>query len=309
MKIAIIGAGGVGGYFGGKLATAGNDVTFVARGTHLVELQRNGLIVKSIGGDFSVKPVKATDKIKDVDGSELVIIAVKAWQVNEVAEEINDIVDDDSIVLPLQNGVLAASELREEIRSDVVIGGLCRIFSKIESPGVINHFGVTPTIVFGELDTSNSTRIQKLKSIFDGAGINSKVADDINSELWKKFIAICVSGLLAVTRTTYGEMRGLNETRQMMFELLTEGYKVSKKMGIKIEPGYVDKTISFIDTFPYDSTSSLTRDVWEGKPSEIDYQNGTIVKFGGKYGVSTPVNRFIYNCILPLEKRAREKNV
>jgi 2-dehydropantoate 2-reductase len=307
MKIAVIGTGGVGGYFGGKLAMAGNDVTFLARGEHLSALKKNGLTVKSFDGDFSVKPVKATDSIKAIGRVDLVILAVKAWQIKEVAKEINDIVDEDSVILPLQNGVLAASELKVDIDNDIVVGGLCRIFSEIESPGIINHFGVNPTIVFGELDVNTMSRIQMVKDIFDNADINSKVAEDINSDLWKKFISICVSGLLAVTRSTFGEVRGLNETRQLMLELLTEGYKVSQKLGINIESDFVDKTVSFMDTFPYDSSSSLARDVWEGNPSEIEYQNGTMVKLGEKYGVETPVNRFIYSCILPMEKRIREK--
>jgi 2-dehydropantoate 2-reductase len=125
--------------------------------------------------------------------------------------------------------------------------------------------------------------------------------------LWKKFIAICVGGLLAVTRTTYGELRELIETRTLMRELLNEIYILSLKAGIAVNADYVEKAISFIDTVPYDSTSSLTRDVWEGKPSEIEYQNGTVVRLGKKYGMDTPLNRFVYSCILPLEMKARGK--
>jgi 2-dehydropantoate 2-reductase len=207
--------------------------------------------------------------------------------------------------LPLQNGVLAFEELKEQFPEKNIINGLCRIFSKIESPGVISHFGITPTIVFGENDNSKSKRIQHIKEVFDKSGIDSIISDDISSDVWKKFIPICVSGLLAVTRTTYGELRELKETRQMMIELLKEIYSLSQKIGIKIEPGFLENSISFIDSFPYDSTSSLTRDVLEGKPSEIEYQNGTVVRLGQKYGVDTPINRFVYNCILPMELKAR----
>ena len=113
--------------------------------------------------------------------------------------------------------------------------------------------------------------------------------------------------MLAITKTTYGELRALKQTRKMMVDLLKEIYKLSQKAGAKIESDFVDKTISLIDTYPYNSTSSLTRDVWEGKPSEIDYQNGTVVRLGHKYGVETPVNKFVYNCILPMELKARSK--
>jgi 2-dehydropantoate 2-reductase len=305
MKISIIGTGGVGGYFGGKLAKAGYDVTFLARGEHLKVIQAKGLTIKSIQGDFEVHSVKATDRIKNIESSDLVIIGVKAWQVKDIAKELVSIVSKNTTVLPLQNGVLAVDELGECINRVNVIGGLCRIMSKIESPGIINHFGIEPIIVFGELDNSKSERIKKIKKVFDTSAINSKIAEDIHSELWKKFIAICVSGLLAVTKTTYGEIRELKETRQLMINLLTEIYTLSQKIGIKIESDFIDKTVSFIDSFPYDATSSLTRDIWEGKPSEIDYQNGTVVKLGKKYGIETPINRFVYDCILPMEKKAR----
>lgn len=308
MKIAIIGTGGVGGYFGAKLVQAGYDVTFLARGEHLRAIQNKGLTVKSILGDFHVNDLKATDTIREIGQADLIILGVKAWQIKEIREELKSIIHSGNIVLPLQNGVMATDELMESIDRCNIIGGLCRIISKIESPGVINHFGVTPTIVFGEIDKSESKRTQELKVVFDKAGINSQVSKDIESDLWKKFISICVSGLLAVTKTTYGELRDLNETRQMMIELLAEGYALSQKIGVQIEPDFVSKTVSFIDSFPYNSTSSLTRDVWECRPSEIDYQNGTIVRLGGKYKVQTPVNKFVYNCILPMELKARGKS-
>ncbi len=305
MKIAIIGSGGVGGYFGAKLAQAGFDVTFLARGAHLNSLKSSGLKVKSILGDFHINHIKATDKISDIGKADLIVLGVKAWQIKEISDVIKTILHPESIVLPLQNGVLAAEELKEAIEASNIMGGLCRIISKIESPGVINHFGVTPTIVFSELDKSVSKRTQGLKIIFDKANINSQISKDIESDLWKKFIAICVSGLLAITKTNYGELRELKETRQMMVDLIKEIYTLSQKIGINITPEFVDKTVSFIDTFPPDSTSSLTRDVWEGKPSEIEYQNGTVVRLGEKYGVDTPINKFIYNCILPMELKAR----
>ena len=306
MKIAIIGTGGVGGYFGGKMANAGLDVTFLARGKHLQAMRENGLKVKSILGDFKVDTLKATDDIKEIGFVDLVILGVKAWQVKGIATELKSIVNDNTTILPLQNGILAAQELIEQISEKNIVGGLCRIISKIESPGVINHFGVKPEILFGELDNIKSERVLKIKELFDNAGINSNISADINSDLWKKFIPICVSGLLAVSKTTYGEMRELKETRQLMIDLLSEIYHLSQKIGIQIESDYLDKAISFIDSFPYDSTSSLTRDVWEGKPSEIEYQNGTVVRLGEKHGVDTPINKFIYSCILSMELKVRK---
>jgi 2-dehydropantoate 2-reductase len=306
MKIGIIGTGGVGGYFGGKLCAHGNDVTFFARGEHLKALRTNGLTVKSIKGDFKVDTVKATDSIRDMGLVDVAIIAVKGWQIKDIIHDLNSIVDSHSVVLPLQNGVSVIDELKEHMNSDRIIGGLCRIMSKIESSGVINHFGVEPTIVFGEIDKTMSSRCDELLKMFTGAGVQASISTDINAELWRKFIVICVGGLLAVTRTTYGQLRELKETRQMMNELLEEVFNLSQTMGISIESDFVKKAVALIDSYPYDSTASLTRDVWNGKPSEIEYQNGSVVKLSEKHGISTLINKFVYHCILPLEIKARK---
>ena len=308
MKIAIIGTGGIGGYFGGMLARAAFDVNFLARGEHFAAIKKSGLTVKSINTEFHIDNVQIFDRIKDIGTSDLIILCVKAWQIKEIREDLKSIMGIDSVVLPLQNGVMAVEELCEVINKSNILGGLCRIISKIESPGVINHFGISPLITFGELDKSLSNRVLEIQAIFDKAGIHNQISNDIDSDLWKKFIAICVSGLLAVTRTTYGELRELKETREMMIDLLNEIIALAMKIGINIENDLLNQAISFIDSFPYNSTSSLTRDVWEGKPSEIDYQNGTVVKLGEKYRVPTPVNKFIYNCILPMELKARNQN-
>jgi len=261
MKIAVIGAGGVGGYFGGRLAKANFDVTFLARGEHLREIQKNGLQVKSINGDFIIENPQVTDSFRKIGFAEIVILATKAWQVRDISRELASIVKKDTIVLPLQNGVLTAEELAENIPSANIIGGLCKIISKVESPGVINHFALEPTVIFGEFDSWGTERAELLKSVFDRAEVSSIISDDITADLWKKFIAICVSGLLAVTRTNYGELRELKETRQLMTELIREIFALSQHLKINIEPEFPDRLISLIDTYPYETTSSLPRDV------------------------------------------------
>lgn len=307
-RIAIIGSGGVGGYFGGKLAKAGFDVSFIARGKHLTSIRKNGLMVKSILGDFIVDKVFATDKITELRKPDLAILGVKAWQIKNIAPDLSTILHQNTIILPLQNGINTIDELNEQIDKSHILGGLCRIMSEIEKPGIIKHTGVTPTIIFGELNKFKSGRLRIIKEIFDRSSINSRISLNIESELWKKFIPICLSGLLAISKTTYGELRELKETRQLMIDLLNEVYKLSQQMGINIESEFLNKTLSFIDSFPYNSTSSLTRDIWEGNPSELEYQNGTVVKLGEKYGIETPINRFIYNCLLPMEIKARDKS-
>ena len=306
MKIAIIGTGGVGGYFGGRLAKAGQDVTFLARGLHMQAIRKNGLVVKSPAGDFTVVPVQVTDNISEMGEPDWVILGVKAWQVKDLTDELKEIVKPHTTILPLQNGVMTLDELAAAIDRHHIIGGLCRIFSKIETPGVIVHEGVEPTILFGELDNRKTERVVRFREVLEQSGINCRIVEDIQAELWKKFINICASGLLAITRSTYGEIRELKETRDLMIELFEEIYELSQKIGIAIDDEFVSKTVAFVDSFSYDATSSLTRDVWEGKPSEIEYQNGTVVRLGEQYGVKTPVNRFIYDCILPMERRARQ---
>lgn len=307
MNIAVIGTGGVGGYFGGRLAQAGNNVTFVARGEHLKAIRENGLIVKSIKGDFTIHPTRATNNIGEIESPELVILGIKAWQIKETATDLKNIINENTTVLPLQNGVLSSEELSEVLGLRPVVAGLCRIFSKIEAPGIINHYGIEPTIVFGELDNQITQRVQQLKETFQKAGIESIISEDIQTELWKKLMIIGSGGLLAIARSTYGGVRENSETRQLMHSLLTEIYEVSKKAGAKIEDSFVEKTMKYIDSYPSDSTTSLARDIWAGKPSELEYQNGTIVHLGEKFGVNTPVNKFIYHCLLPLERKAREK--
>lgn len=308
MRIGIIGTGGVGGYFGGRMASAGYDVTFVARGEHLRAMQTKGLKVKSILGDFEVRKVNASDNFNDLADADLIFISVKAWQVIDIAKELKPILHNNSTVIPLQNGVLAADELLEFLNPVNVVGGLCRIISKIDAPGVINHFGIEPTIIFGELNNQRTERILKIKEILDKSGITSIAAENIQAEVWKKFIGICVSGLLAITRSTYGELRAIKETKELMYRIMSEIYEVSVKAGIMINSDFVNNYMNVIlTTFPYESTSSLSRDVIEGKPSEIEYQNGTVVKLAEKYGVEVPVNKFIYSCILPMENKARNK--
>lgn len=308
MKITIIGTGGVGGYFGGRLALAGNDVTFVARGEHLSAIQQNGLRVKSTLGEFNIKPAKASAGLESVAQSDLVMVCTKAWQVKEIGKQLAPLIGPETMVMPMQNGIRAADELAESIPAKNIVGGLCRIFSLIESPGVISHRGIEPTIIFGETDNRQSERAAWLKYTFHMAGIAHIWSENIQADLWKKFLMICSSALLAVTHTNYGELRTMPETRQMLEALYDEIYRVGIAAGIMLPDNIVEKTMKAVDQFPPESTSSLTRDVWEGKPSEIEYQNGTVVKLAEKLGISTPVNRFVYHAVLPRERKARSQH-
>lgn len=307
MHIVVIGIGGVGGYFGGKIAHSGQKVSFLARGKHLEAIQDKGLQVKSIDGDFIVKPYQATHSIQLIEKADLVLVCTKSWQLEEVAKDIKPILKDDTVVLPLQNGADNAQKISKVLGSNYVVAGLCRIYSKIESPGVVSHFGFTPEIVFGERSKMKTARLQKIKEVFDKAGFASRIADDIEAEIWSKFMFIAtVSGLGALTRVSIGEMYAEPRTRLVLEQTANEIYNVGVAKGVSLSNDLVGQIMNFISKQPFDSTASTQRDIIAGKPSELENFNGFIVKTGNELGVPTPVNSFVYSCLLPLELKARK---
>ncbi len=308
MNIAIIGSGGVGGYFGGRLAKDGNNVTFVARGKHAAAMQKNGLIVKSAKGDFTVENPNVVTQIKDIKEPDLILVAVKAWQVAGVAKELKNVVQKETAVIPLQNGVMSCDELLAELEPQNVIGGLCRIFSKIESPGVINHMSLEPTIVFGELNDDVTGRLVRISQVFTSAGINHKLSDNVRAEIWKKFMMICLGGLGALTRSNFGVLTTTPALREMLIKMLDEMYEVSQKENVKLLSTIKQKILKATDNFNPESNSSMARDIWNGLPSELEYQNGTVVKLAEKHNIKVPISYFVYHCLLPQEKKARNLN-
>ncbi|WP_062056786.1 ketopantoate reductase family protein [Aquimarina longa] len=307
MHTVIIGVGGVGGYFGGKIAHSGQKVTLVARGKHLKAIRQNGLQVKSIDGDFVTHPFMVTDTIDVVEKADLVLICTKSWQVPEVAALIKPILKEDTIVIPLQNGADNAEKVRAVVDPRHVVGGLCKIYSKIEAPGIILHFGHPPEIIFGELDGSTTKRLNRIQQLFDTAGFKNTISANIEVAIWSKFMFIAtVSGLGALTRATIGEMYENKETHHILKETATEIYNVGIAKGVLFPKDIVEQIIAFIGKQPYDSTASTQRDIIEGRPSELENFNGFIVTEGKKLGIATPTNKFIYSCLLPMEEKARK---
>lgn len=306
MNIVVIGAGGVGGFFGAKLAKAGNTVTFIARGKQLEAIKNNGLEVKSIQGDFKVYP-QVTDTISTVANPDLIIMAVKSWQIDALAPQIATILGADTMVLPLQNGADNADRLRTHLPHENVIAGLCKIVSKIEAPGVINHFGYDPEIVFGEYDDSRTERMKRLKAVFDAAQFNNVWSEQIQLDIWKKFLFITtVSGMGAITRVPFGVMREDENIRNLLYQTAHEIQAVALAKNIPIEDRHIEGALAMIDKMPYETTASMQRDFMEGRPSELDNFNGYIVQQGILLEVPTPVNSFTYHCLLPSEKKIRK---
>ena len=305
MNIVVIGAGGVGGYFGGKLANAGFNVTYYARGSHLEAIKNKGLQVNSILGDFTVF-ANATDNLSDIKNPDLVLLGIKSWQVLEIAQQLKPIINNETMVLPLQNGVDNTDKLLSVLPRKNVLAGLCKIVCKIESPGVINHFSFDPEIVFGEYDNKKTQRVKELKSVFDKAGFKNILSEDIHLDIWKKFLFIAsISGISALTRAPFGAMMRIEAIRKIIFDTANEIVVLANAKGIELSQKDIETIIKVIDKQDYNTTASMQRDIMEGKPSELENFNGYIVSQGGLLGIDTPINTFIYNCLLPQEQLAR----
>src|SRR3972149_4520201 len=295
MRIAVFGTGGVGGYFGGRLAQAGEEVVFLARGDHLKALKNAGLRIESIKGDFHLHPVKATDNPTEAGTVDVVLVTVKAWQVPEAAQAIAPMLGSDTFVVPLENGVEAVSQLSAVLDPSRVLGGLWKIISLVVRPGVIRHSGTVPYVAFGELDNHVSDRAQMLKQSFQRAGVNVEIPRDIHVAIWEKFLFIAsISGLGAVTRAPVGVLRSVPETRQILELAMRETFDLAKALKISLPEDSIHKTLSFVDNLPPSGTASMQRDILEGRPSELETQNGAVVRLGRQAGVATPVHSFIY---------------
>ena len=308
MNIVIYGTGGVGGYFGARLAQARNTVTFIAREKHLEAIKKNGLRLISPKGDYLVFPANATANIADVTDIDLILVCVKTWQLEAAAKEINQVLKEKTMVISLLNGVNNAEVLGSIIDKKHLLGGLCKVVSKIEDFGIIKHISFEPTIVFGELDNVKIERALLLEKVFFNAGITTKLAENIQTEIWSKFLFIStISAIGALTRATVGEIMASPQLKKMMREIADEIVAVAMAKGIYLSEILVEKQFEMIASQPYNTTSSLQRDMMEGKPSELEAQTGTIVKMGIELGVPTPVNDFIYYCLLPQENKARSQ--
>ena len=306
MRIAIFGTGGVGGYFGGRLAQAGEDVTFIARGEHLRAIQATGLRVDSLNGNFVIDPAKATDDANEVGEVDLVIAGVKAWQVPEAACTMKPMVGAKTTVLPLQNGVDAVHQLTAELGTDHVIGGLCRIVSFVVGPGHIRHAGFAPSVVIGELDDVRMNRIVEIERIFNHAGVETTMASDIYVALWMKFLFIAsFSGVGAIANAPAGILRSNPKMRAQMLMAMEEIYQLAHARNIKLPSNSIETVMTSVNALPEDATSSMQRDIAAGKPSELESQNGAVVRMALESGVQVPTHELIYAKLKPFEEKAR----
>jgi 2-dehydropantoate 2-reductase len=307
MRIAMFGTGGVGGYFGGRLAQSGQDVIFIARGAHLDAIRANGLRITSVKGDFAINPAQATANPQDIGVVDAVLVAVKAWQVPETAEAMRPLIGPNTCILPLENGVEAPSQLTAVFGAEHVLGGLCRVISYIGEPGRIQHDGGDDFVALGELDNRPSPRVEALGKVFADAGLTVALPKDIHAAMWAKFLFISAfSGVGAVTRSPAGVTRALSETRSMLESAMTEAYNVAIARGITMAQDAVAVGMTAMDRQPEVGEASMQRDIMDGKPSELESQTGAVARLGKEAGVLTPTHDFIYRSLLPQETKARQ---
>lgn len=306
MRIAIFGTGGAGGYFGAQLALAGEELIFIARGEHLKAIRSDGLRLETPRGQFVIHPAQATDDPAQAGAVDVVLVGVKTWQLRDAANAMRPLLKPETFVVPLQNGVEAAAQLAEVLGESRLLGGLCGTISRVVGPGRILSLGETNFIKFGEMDNSQTERARRLLEAFHRAGVRAEIPSDIQVALWEKFIFVApYGGVGAVTRAPAGVIRSLPETRQMVERGMLEILEVARARRVSLRDGIVKRTMALLDALDPSSTTSLQRDIAQGRPSELNAWNGAVVRLGQEAGVATPLNEFIYHSLLPQEQHAR----
>ena len=300
MRIAIMGTGGVGGYYGGLLSQQGQEVIFIARGAHLQALRAKGLHVKSVHGDFLVSPAKATDDPAEVGPVDLILFTTKTYHTDVAAQAIKPMVGKETVVVPLQNGIDAAERLGAYVGREHLVGGVTWLSAAIEAPGVIGQYSQFRRVVLGEFDGKMTARLKTIYETLQATGIAVELSADILKVLWTKFVFISsASALGSLTRATIGEYRQVPETREVLTEALREVAAVAQARGVKLEGDLVAKTLEFIDNAAPDMKTSMQRDVEAGRPSELESMIGVVPRLGRQTGVSTPVMRLAYAVLKP----------
>ena len=308
MKIVIFGAGAVGGYFGARLVEAGVDeVVFIARGSHLEALRGSGLRLESIKGDVTLPSVEATDDPSSVGAADAVLVGVKTWQVPNAAKAMRPMITDETLVVPLQNGVEATTELAIEIGPSRVLGGMCRMFASVPEPGLIRHSGNEPLLVVGELDNSRTERIERLHEALNvSPGFKAEIALDILITIWEKFLFVAPVGEVgALTRAPLGVVRSVPESRRMLEQAMGEIEALARARGVHLPDDAVANAMTYADASPEIAMSSMHRDLTEGRRSELEAQTGAVVRLGRESRVPTPLHETLYASLLPAELRAR----
>jgi 2-dehydropantoate 2-reductase len=299
MRIVMMGAGGVGGFFGGRLARAGYDVSFVARGAHLQALRAHGLTIENEPqGDIHVPGVRVSEDPASLGPADLVILSVKLWDTEDAARAVKPLVGPKTGVLSLQNGVIKDDILRRELGEAPVMGGVAYVASYIPRPGVIHQTGTMQRVVLGEYDGRVSARAQFLHEALVKAGVNAELSNDVRRSIWEKYVfLVALSGATTTMRTSLGPIRENPQTRAFFLELMRETVAVGRALGVNLPADFAENRLAFGDTLPTDMTSSMHHDLEKGNRLEVAWLSGGVVDLGKRAGVPTPANRAVYDIL------------
>jgi 2-dehydropantoate 2-reductase len=300
MRIVVMGAGGVGGYFGARLAQAGNDVAFVARGRHLAAIREKGLEVNSALGDVHLARPAATDDPAALAPADVVLFAVKLWDTEAAAEAVRPLVAGGGVVIPFQNGVDSIDRVGAVLGAQRAMGGVAYIAATIAEPGVIAHTGTMARLRFGAVLPAQEPAAQALLAACAAAGVDAERVDDIRQALWMKFVFLAsLAGCTSVSRQPVGVLRADPDLRAMMEAAMREAWSVGRAKGIALADDFVARQVAFLDTLPAEMHSSMQNDLAAGHRLEAPWLSGAVVAMGRECGVATPVHATIYAALKP----------
>lgn len=299
-KIVILGSGGVGGYFGARLAAAGNDVTFVARGAHFEAMRSNGLRVLSPLGDTSLPEVEVVDSVDQIKRADFVFLTVKLWDTEQTLPYLVPLAEGGAAVISFQNGVQKDEALLKVLPKPSVMGGVSYISAAIQEPGVIRHFGPIQNLVFGEFDGAGSQRALELLSVCESARIGARISDEIEREIWEKFVFLVgLSATTATMRQPIGAIRSNEQTRGFLLDVMRETVNVGRARGVTLAKDYADKRLEFCDTLPAEMTASMYQDLLRGNRLELPWLSGSVAELGEQMGIPVPHNRAVTDILAP----------
>jgi 2-dehydropantoate 2-reductase len=295
MRVAVIGAGGIGAIYGASLAKAGAEVVIVARGAHLAAIRKHGLKIEGDRGESHIRPVQATDDPKSIGPVDVVLFCVKLWDVETAGAAIRPIVVPETAVIPLQNGVDAHERLIPILGRDAVMGGTAFVTGSIVAPGVVRQTGTYQRMTFGELDGTSSARGKRLAALCAEAGIEGIFSPDVLQAIWNKFTMLVPSANVnALTRLPLGKYRADPDTWSLVEGSLRETVAVGRAEGVNLAPDAVERGIATIRSMPDHHMTSMGNDLLRGNRLELPWFAGKVVALGRKHGRPTPVNSFVY---------------
>jgi 2-dehydropantoate 2-reductase len=294
-----MGAGGVGGFFGGRLVRGGADVTFIARGAHLAALRERGLTIESTDESFHLPKISVTDNPATIGPVDLVMFGVKLWDTEPAARSLLPIMGPDTGLVSFQNGVQKDDMLRPIFGDKAIMGGVAYVGTNIGRPGVITQKGPMQRLVFGEYDGRRSPRAEAFLAACQRGGINAEISSDIRREIWQKFVFLAgMAAVTASTRKPLGPVRSNPMTRQFFLDLMREVVAVGRAHGVAIPEDFAEQRLAFADTLHADMTASMHHDLEQGRPLELQWLSGSVVDLGAKVGVPTPLHRTVRDVLI-----------